>query len=36
MGTEQQANELQAEELILDAYMEELFIRKYLDKESKT
>jgi hypothetical protein len=36
MGIEQQTHELQAEELALDSYMEELFIKKYLDKESES
>lgn len=32
MGIQQQAEQLQTEELELDSYMEEMFIKKYLDR----
>lgn len=34
MGAEQQADELQAEELAFETYYERLMMEKYLDKES--
>jgi hypothetical protein len=32
VGVEKQVDQLQAEELELDSYMEDMFIKKYLDR----